>query len=125
MQIKVYFVDGVTPKQVNALSRPLAPTTRISEYQFVSKADALKNAQEQSRADREPLLEPAAGLLRGHAGGGRVAEGDLRRYAQAEVRRRREVKDGQQFSKRILSVARVIELVFLIAVLVLLGPRDC
>ena len=31
------------------------------------------------------------------------------------------VKDGQQLSKRILSVARVIELVFLIAVIVLLG----
>jgi cell division transport system permease protein len=43
---------------------------------------------------------------------------DLRsqKFAGVEV-----VKDGQQLSKRILSVARVIELVFLIAVIVLLG----
>ena len=76
--------------------------------------------------DREPALEPAAGRVRGRAG--RRAEDvnaiarSLRAAAAPGVEK---VKYGKQTADRILRVARVIEIVFLVAVLVLLSPRRC
>src|SRR5258705_9988159 len=46
LQIKVYFVDDVTPKQVNAVSKYLRADTRIGEYHYVSSADAFKYAKQ-------------------------------------------------------------------------------
>ncbi len=42
LQVKVFFVDAVAPKQVNAVGRYLGQNDRIKEYQFVSKTEALK-----------------------------------------------------------------------------------
>ena len=42
LQIKVYFVDNVTPKQVNAVATYLGTDARISDYHYVSKTEALK-----------------------------------------------------------------------------------
>ena len=45
LQIKVYFVDNVTPKQVNTVAKYLGTDTRISDYHYVSKNEALKQAR--------------------------------------------------------------------------------
>jgi len=123
LQIKVYFVDDVTPKQVNAVARYLGTDDRIGEYHFVSKAEALRYAKQHYPKDLTQNLAsnpfPASYQITPlRAENLKAISADLRahKFAGVEV-----VKDGQQLSKRILSVARVIELVFLIAVIVLLG----
>ena len=45
LQIKVYFVDNVTPKQVNTVAKYLGTDARIRDYHYVSKAEALKQAR--------------------------------------------------------------------------------
>jgi len=123
LQIKVYFVDDVTPKQVNAVSSYLRTDDRIGEYHYVSKTDALKYAKKHLPKQLTGNLAsnpfPASFQITPvQAEDLKAISGDIRKqkFVGVEV-----VKDGQQLSKRILSVARVIELVFLIAVLVLLG----
>ena len=43
--IEIYFVDSVTPKQVNAVGHQLAVDQRIKSYMFVSKTEALKRME--------------------------------------------------------------------------------
>src|SRR3954454_14953909 len=45
LEVKVYFVDGVTGTQVNTVGAYLGRDTRIREYQFVSKREALKRME--------------------------------------------------------------------------------
>jgi len=123
LQIKVYFVDDVTPKQVNAVSSYLRTDSRIGEYHFVSKGDALKYARKHYPKQLTENLAsnpfPASFQITPlRAENLKAISADLRKQKFTGVDT---IKDGQQLSKRILSVARVIELVFLIAVLVLLG----
>ena len=43
LEVKVFFVDGVTPKQVNAVGAYLRTNPeKIADYQFVSRAEALQ-----------------------------------------------------------------------------------
>src|SRR5262245_41731478 len=43
LEVKVFFVDGVTAKQVNAVGAYLrTDTEKIADYQFVSRAEALE-----------------------------------------------------------------------------------
>src|SRR3954464_12039502 len=46
LEVKVFFVDTVSPKQVNAVGTYLGHDTRIQEYQFVSKNEALKRMRQ-------------------------------------------------------------------------------
>jgi cell division transport system permease protein len=122
LQVKVYFVEGVTPKQVNNVADYLRADARISEYHFVSKSEALRRARKTYPKLTQNLpsnpLPASFEITPVRAEVLKAISADLRKqkFAGVEV-----VKDGQQLSKRILSVARVIELVFLIAVIVLLG----
>jgi cell division transport system permease protein len=122
LQIKVYFVDSVTPKQVNTVSRYLSTDARVSDYQFVSKSDALKKARKTYPKLTQNLssnpLPASFEVTPANADSLKAISADIRKQKFAGVET---VKDGQQLSKRILSVARVIELVFLVAVVVLLG----
>jgi len=42
LEVKVFFVDDVTPKQVNAVGAFLRTDERIKDYQFVTRAEALE-----------------------------------------------------------------------------------
>ena len=122
LEVKVFFVDGVTPKQVNGVGAYLAANQeKIADYQFVSRAEALERMRK-----RYPELTanlPTNPLPSSYEITPRRAEevkeisAALRAQKFAGVER---VKDGQQTSKRILQVARVIEVVFVVAVAVLL-----
>ena len=70
LQIRVIFVDDVTPKQVNKVGAYLGADSQISEYHFVSSAEALKDMREAvSRTTPTNLASnPLPGLVRGHAG---------------------------------------------------------
>jgi cell division transport system permease protein len=122
LEVKVFFVEGVTPKQVNAVGSFLRTDERIKDYQFVSRAEALERMRK-----RYPELTanlPTNPLPASYEITPRRAEevkelsAAIRAEKFAGVER---VKDGQQTSKRILQVARVIEMVFLVAVIVLLA----
>jgi cell division transport system permease protein len=122
LQVKVFFVDDVTPKQINAVGSYLrANPERISDYQFVSRGEALERMQKRYPELTADLptnpLPDAYEITPRRAEEVKEISAAIRAEKFAGVER---VKDGQQTSKRILQVARVIEVVFLIAVLVLL-----
>jgi cell division transport system permease protein len=122
LQVKVFFVDGVAPKQVNAVGAFLRKDDRIKNYQFVSRAEALDRMQKRypeltANLPTNPL--PASyEITPVRAEEVKKLSADIRAQKFSGVER---VKDGQQTSKRILQVARVIEVVFLVAVVILLA----
>jgi cell division transport system permease protein len=121
LDVKVYFVEDVKPKQVNGVRSLLASDERVKEFTFVSKAEALKRMKKRYPQLVENL--PSNPLPASYEVTPRRAEevkalsAEIRAQKFAGVER---VKDGQQTSKRILQVARVIEVIFLVAVVVLL-----
>jgi len=121
LEVKVYFVDGVTGKQVNTVGAYLAKDTQVKGYQFVSKTEALKRMKKKypqltANLPSNPL--PASfeiTPLRAEA------VHDISRDLRAQKFKGVEtVKDGQQTSKRIIQVGKVIWIVFLVMVIVLL-----
>jgi cell division transport system permease protein len=122
LQVKVFFVDGVAPKQVNAVGAFLRTDERIKDYQFISRAEALERMQKrypELTADLPTNPLPASyEITPRRAEEVKQLSADIRAQKFAGVER---VKDGQQTSRRILQVARVIEVVFLVAVVVLLA----
>ncbi len=121
LEVKVFFVDGVAPKQVNAVEAYLATDSRIKNYQFVSKAEALKRMQKKypqltANLPSNPL--PASfEVTPRNANDVMLISADLRAQKFAGVEK---VKDGQQTSSRILQVGKWIWIVFLVMVIVLL-----
>ena len=122
LEVKVFFVDDVKPKQVNTVRIHLENDDRIKEFRFVTKQEALKRMEKRypeltANLPSNPL--PASyEVLPNRAEEVKTIAADLRSQKFAGVER---IKDGQQTSRRILQVARVIEIVFLVAVIVLLG----
>jgi cell division transport system permease protein len=121
LEVKVFFVDEVKPKQVNAVRVVLDRDERIKKYMFVSRSEALgrmrkKYPQLTANLPSNPL--PASyEITPKRPEDVKLIAADLRQQKLSGIEK---VKDGQQTSQRILQVARVIEVVFLIAVLVLL-----
>ena len=124
LEVKVFFVDDVRGKQVNAVGgylRTLETDGTIDDYQFVTRAEALERMRKkypELTADLPTNPLPASYEITPHrAEEVKEISAAIRAQKFAGVER---VKDGQQTSRRILQVARVIEVVFLVAVLVLL-----
>ena len=123
LQVKVFFVDNVTPKQINAVGTYLRTNPeRIKDYQFVSKTEALERMQRRYPELTADLptnpLPDSYEITPSRAEDVKQLSAAIRRQNFVGVER---VKDGQQTSRRILQVARVIEVVFLVAVVVLLA----
>ncbi len=124
LQVKVFFVEDVKPKQINAVGAYLALRTdgKLKDYQFVSRGEALHRMQRKYPELTADLpsnpLPDSYELTPKHAEEVKQLSASIRAQKFAGVDR---VKDGQQTSKRILQVARVIEVVFLVAVVVLLA----
>jgi cell division transport system permease protein len=122
LEVKVFFVEEVKPKQVNAVSAFLANDERVKSYEFVSKSEALARMRRKypeltANLPSNPL--PASfEVAPKRAEEVKALSAEIRQQKFAGVER---VKDGQQTSRRILQVARVIEVVFLVAVMVLLA----
>ena len=121
LEVKVFFVEGVAPKQVNTVGRHLAKDERIKEYQFVSKTEALRRMKRKypqltANLPSNPL--PASfEVTPRNAEDVKVIAADLRAQKFGGVEK---VKDGQQTSERILQVGKWIWVVFLVMVIVLL-----
>ena len=134
LDIKVYFAERETPKQVNAVRVYLARQQvagKVKSYRFISKAEALRtmrktnpelvngvpanplpDAYAVTPARAEDVKIVADGIRAQHFRG--LDRSDSQNAPQG-------VGDGRQTSKRILQVARAIEIVFLVAVIVLLA----
>ncbi len=121
LQVQVFFVDAVTPKQVNAVGAKLASDQRVSDYQFVSKTEALKRMKKKYPALTANLpsnpLPASFEVTPANAADVKVIARDLRQAKFAGVEK---IKDGQQTSKRILQVGKWISYVFIVMVIVLL-----
>jgi len=121
LEVKVFFVEGVSPKQVNKVGSYLASQDTIKEYQFVSKTEALKRMKKKypqltANLPSNPL--PASfEVTPQNAEQVKVIAADLRAQKFVGVEK---IKDGQQTSKRILQVGKWIWIVFLVMVFVLL-----
>ena len=121
LEVKVFFVEDVTPKQVNAVRLYLGRDPRVQGFEYVSKAEALQRMRKKypeltANLPSNPL--PASyEVTPSKAEEVKALSAAIRQQRFAGVER---VKDGQQTSKRILQVARVIEVIFLVAVIVLL-----
>ena len=121
LEVKVFFLDDVKPKQVNGVRIYLEQDERVKEFQFVTKREALQRMQKKYPELTANL--PSNPLPAWYEVTPRDAE-DVKALA-ADIRTQKfpgveRVKDGQQTSKRILQVARWIEVVFLVGVVVLL-----
>jgi cell division transport system permease protein len=125
LEVKVFFVEDVAPKQVNAVGSYLSTMKtdgKIKHYQFISRTEALQRMRKKypeltANLPTNPL--PASyEITPKKAEEVKQLSAAIRAEKFAGVER---VKDGQQTSKRILQVARVIEVVFLVAVVVLLA----
>jgi cell division transport system permease protein len=122
LQVKVFFVDDVKDKQINAVGSYLrANTDKIKDYKFVSRSEALERMQKRYPELTRDLptnpLPASYEITPRHAEEVKQLSASIRAQKFAGVEH---VKDGQQTSKRILQVARVIEVVFVVAVLILL-----
>jgi cell division transport system permease protein len=122
LEVKVFFVDSAKDKQVNTVRIALEKDDRIKEFRFVTKEEALKRMEKRypeltANLPSNPLPSSFE-VLPNRAEEVKAIAADLRTQKFAGVEK---IKDGQQTSKRILQVARVIEVVFLVAVFVLLG----
>jgi cell division transport system permease protein len=121
LQVKVYFLETVTPKQVNTVGAYLANDSRVKDYQFVSKAEALKRMRKRVPQLTENLTSnplPASFEVTPRVADqvNRLADGiRAQKFKGVET-----VKDGQQVSRRIIQVGKVIWFVFLAMVIVLL-----
>ena len=121
LEVKVFFVEGVGPKQVNAVGAYLATNDQVREYQFVSKTEALRRMKQKypqltANLPSNPL--PASfEVTPSRAEDVKAVAADLRAQKFAGVEK---VKDGQQTSERILQVGKWIWVVFLVMVVVLL-----
>jgi cell division transport system permease protein len=121
LEVKVFFVNDVSAKQVNTVRNWLATDERVKEYDFISRSEALQRMQKRYPQLVENLasnpLPASYEVTPRRPEEVRALSADIRAQRFPGVER---VKDGQQTSKRILQVARVIEVIFLVAVIVLL-----
>jgi cell division transport system permease protein len=118
--VKVFFVEGANEKQFNTVGAKLAADPRVKDYVFVTKADALKRMQEKfpeltANLPSNPL-PPSYEITPNRAEDVEAIATSLRPLPAGVEK----VTYGKQTADRILRVARVIEIVFLAAVLVLL-----
>jgi len=119
--VKVFFVETANEKQFNAVGAKLAADPRVKDYVFVTKADALKRMQEKfpeltANLPSNPL-PPSWEITPNRAEDVEAIANSLRPLPAGVDK----VTYGKQTADRILRVARVIEIVFLAAVLVLLA----
>jgi cell division transport system permease protein len=125
LDVKVYFVERETPKQVNAVRIYLAKQQlagNVKSYRFISKDEALRlmrksNPDLVNSVPSNPLPDAYA-VTPARAEDVKLVAAAIRASHFQGVD---EVQDGKKTSKQILRVARVIELVFLVAVIVLLA----
>src|SRR5688500_11029113 len=120
LMVKVFFVENANERQFNTLQAQLDADPRMKAHVVVTKADALKRMREKFPELTENLpsnpLPASIEVVPNRAEDVEAIANSLRPLPAGVE----EVTYGKQAADRLLRVARVIEIVFLAAVLVLL-----
>jgi len=119
--VKVYFAQSATQQEMNAVARRLHRNPDVKSYTFVSKASALQQMQKRYPQLTENLVSnplPASFEVVPKQGEMVDAIAASLRPLPAGVDK---VDYGKTTAHKVLRVAQVIELVFLVLVIVLLG----
>ena len=126
--VKVYMDTNATDDQIATVQRRLMRDPRVKPggVQFISAEEALeimrKKTPDLVKGVTSNPLPPSFELTPRRAEDVPTIGPDLRREMRAgKLPGAKKVNDGKETSRRILKVARVIELVFLAAVLILLS----
>jgi cell division transport system permease protein len=124
--VKVYFASDATDKQIAAVQKRLFEDPRVKELKFVSAADALeimrKKTPDLVKNITSNPLPPSFEITPKNPGDVKTIGPDLRREMKADALPGvTTVRDGEEISKRILRVARGVEIAVLAAVLVLIA----
>jgi cell division transport system permease protein len=119
--VKVYFKTDATAKQVDGVRMTLARDDRVKSFDFIDKAEALKIMERRTpelvrNLPFNPL--PASFEVVPRDGSLAPAIKASLRPIPAGVDK---VKDGGDTAKRVIRVGKIVEIVFLVAVAVLLG----
>jgi cell division transport system permease protein len=119
--VKVYFAQDATPQQVNAVRIQLANDPRVKTITFVSKEDALKRMQKtypqlfKTKLPSNPL--PASDVVT-------PTKGDYTEQLGRQITRLNlagvdDVRWGGKTAHRVLTIAEVIWVIFLVMVILL------
>ena len=121
--VKVYFTQDASAPQINGVAAKLDKDPRVKSYTFVSKDEALARMKK-----RFPDLFKAGTLPSNPLPASEEVVPKRAEYAQAiyasftpHSQGVETISYGQKVAKRILSVAKVIESIFLLAVIILLA----
>ncbi len=124
LAVHVFVKDGATPKQIDQLRVVLESDDRVKVggVDFIPKAEALAIMRKRNPELTENLVSnPLPGSFdvvpkRGEDTAALAASVQNAKLAAVD-----EVRHGKEVSERILQIARAIQLVFLVVVIVLLG----
>ncbi|HLE99881.1 MAG TPA: permease-like cell division protein FtsX [Gaiellaceae bacterium] len=124
LAVHVYIKDEATQKQVNGLRIFLESDARVKEggITYVSKEQALKIMQKRApELTRNLASNPLPASFDVVPTRGELTEAIATDVQAAELAAVDEVRHGKEVSKRILQIARAIQIVFLVVVVVLLA----
>jgi cell division transport system permease protein len=122
--VKVFFVDQATPKEINAVRIKLESDPRVKDsgITFISRQEALARMRKSYPQLTENLpSNPLPASFEVLPKKGEDTEAIALSIRDSKLPGVDEVKYGKETSKRILQVARAIEIVFLIAVAILVA----
>jgi cell division transport system permease protein len=121
LEVKLYFQPTATGKQIDHVRLLLAENTQVKSYRFVSRAAALKEMRQKVPDIVKNLaynpLPASYEIVPKRAEDISSISRALRNPLPPGVDK---VKNGGETSKRVLKVGKYVELIFLVAVIVLL-----
>jgi cell division transport system permease protein len=124
LMVKVYFADSAGPKDWNSAARYIQNSSgiQIKNLDFVPKDEALKIMQRKyPDLTKDLAYNPLPNSLQVTPQHGEDASPLGKKIQAAHLPGVNNIKWGEKTASRIVSVAKVIESIFLVAVLVLLG----
>ena len=122
LTVKVYFHQDATPQQINAVRAKLDANGDVKSFRFVSADEALRTMKQKY----PDLVENLTGNPLPPSYEVQPVKGELVEDVAATLQKPlpagvEEIKYGKKTAGRILHVARVIQIVFLLATLVLVA----
>ena len=126
LEVKVYFTNTVTPRQIEHVRVGLASDDRVRKLTFVSSEQALKEMRKKfpelvKNLSYNPLPDSFVVIPKKAEYNAQIKHDVLHSGPRGGVPPGIDkVKDGGETSRRVLRVGSIIELVFLIGVIVLL-----
>jgi cell division transport system permease protein len=122
LMVKVYFTDGAGTKQFNDVAKFVQSNDKVKSINFVSKQKALTIMQKKyPDLTKDLAYNPLPNTLEVTPARAEDTAAIAKQIQTAKLAGVHNIKYGQKTAHRILSVAKVIESIFLIAVVVLLG----